>query len=41
MIIYLLSFGVGMSPVPWAVNAEIYPMRVRTACVGIATASSR
>ena len=38
MIIYLLCFGVGMSPVPWAINAEIYPMPVRAQCVGIATA---
>ena len=27
-----------MSPVPWAINAEIYPMPVRAQCVGIATA---
>ena len=40
MVIYLLCFGVGMSPVPWALNAEIYPMRVRTVCMGIATASN-
>ena len=36
----LLSFGVGMSPVPWAINSEIYPLRVRTVCVGIATAAN-
>ena len=40
MVVYLLCFGVGMSPVPWAVNAEIYPLRVRTACMGIATAAN-
>jgi MFS family permease len=40
MVVYLLCFGIGMSPVPWAVNAEIYPMRVRGACMGIATASN-
>lgn len=40
MVLYLLCFGIGMSPVPWAINAEIYPMRVRGACMGIATASN-
>ena len=40
MIVYLLCFGIGMSPVPWAINAEIYPLRVRTECVGIATAAN-
>jgi SP family myo-inositol transporter-like MFS transporter 13 len=40
MVIYLLCFGVGMSPVPWAVSAEIFPMRVRTACIGITTAAN-
>ena len=40
MVLYLLCFGVGMSPVPWAINAEIYPMHVRTTCMGIATAAN-
>ena len=40
MVLYLLCFGIGMSPVPWAINSEIYPLRVRTACVGIATAAN-
>ena len=40
MVIYLLAFGIGMSPVPWAVNAEIYPLKVRTTCMGIATAAN-
>uniref|UniRef100_A0A7S2RIC0 Hexose transporter 1 n=1 Tax=Rhizochromulina marina TaxID=1034831 RepID=A0A7S2RIC0_9STRA len=26
---YLVSFGVGLSPGPWIVNAEIYPLSVR------------
>ena len=37
MVLYLLLFGLGMSPIPWAINSEIYPMRVRSACVGIGT----
>ena len=37
MVLYLLAFGIGMSPVPWTVNSEIYPTNVRAACMGIAT----
>jgi len=40
MVLYLLCFGVGMSPVPWAINAEIYPLHVRAACVSIATSAN-
>jgi len=29
LVLYLLSFGVGLSPGPWVVNSEIYPLRVR------------
>lgn len=28
MLAYLAAFSPGMSPVPWAVNAEIYPLQV-------------
>ncbi|MEC7141171.1 MAG: MFS transporter, partial [Pseudomonadota bacterium] len=37
MIAYLLAFGIGLAPMPWTVNAEIYPIRVRSLCVSIAT----
>jgi MFS family permease len=37
MVVYLLAFGLGMSPIPWALNAEIYPMHVRSQCVAIGT----
>lgn len=37
VILYLVFFGVGLSPVPWTVNAEIYPLHVRAQCVSIST----
>jgi SP family myo-inositol transporter-like MFS transporter 13 len=38
--LYLISFGVGMSPVPWTVNAEIYPLHVRGQCLSLATSTN-
>jgi hypothetical protein len=37
LMAYMLSFAPGLSPVPWAVNSEIYPSSVRGAAGGIAT----
>lgn len=34
---YLFSFGLGLSPMPWAINSEIYPMRARSGAMGQAT----
>ena len=28
LMLYLAAFSPGMGPVPWAVNAEIYPVQV-------------
>ena len=40
MLAYLAAFSPGMSPVPWAVNAEIYPQQLRGLANGAATASN-
>lgn len=37
MIIYLVAFGIGMSPMPWLINAEIYPMYIRGTAISIST----
>jgi MFS transporter, SP family, solute carrier family 2 (myo-inositol transporter), member 13 len=36
LMAYLLVFAAGMGPVPWAVNAEIYPLRTRGTASGVA-----
>jgi SP family myo-inositol transporter-like MFS transporter 13 len=40
LILYLASFSPGLNPVPWAVNAELYPLAIRGACSGLATAAN-
>ena len=37
LVWYTAAFAVGMGPIPWAVNAEIYPDTVRGLANGIAT----
>mmetsp|Transcript_47451 Transcript_47451/g.107577 ORF Transcript_47451/g.107577 Transcript_47451/m.107577 type:complete len:458 (-) Transcript_47451:573-1946(-) len=37
---YLVMFGLGLSPGPWVVNAEIYPLRVRGLGVSAATTTN-
>mmetsp|Transcript_80203 Transcript_80203/g.248930 ORF Transcript_80203/g.248930 Transcript_80203/m.248930 type:complete len:517 (+) Transcript_80203:112-1662(+) len=40
VVVYLVFFGVGLSPVPWTVNAEIYPLHVRAQCVSMSTCAN-
>uniref|UniRef100_A0A1I7ZWG0 MFS domain-containing protein n=1 Tax=Steinernema glaseri TaxID=37863 RepID=A0A1I7ZWG0_9BILA len=37
MVVYLLIFAIGFSPVPWVANSEFYPTWARSTCVGVAT----
>jgi SP family myo-inositol transporter-like MFS transporter 13 len=40
MMLYLITFGVGMSPIPWTVNAEIHPVAVRAEAMSFATGTN-
>ena len=37
MCCYLLSFGIGMAPIPWVFNAEVYPLYARSFCMSLST----
>ncbi|KAG9439354.1 hypothetical protein H6P81_019519 [Aristolochia fimbriata] len=39
LALYILFFSPGMGTVPWVVNSEIYPLRFRGTCSGIAAAT--
>mmetsp|Transcript_36303 Transcript_36303/g.66510 ORF Transcript_36303/g.66510 Transcript_36303/m.66510 type:complete len:530 (-) Transcript_36303:112-1701(-) len=40
MCTYLTFFGLGLAPVPWLVNAEIFPLETRGAAIGLTTATN-
>ena len=39
LLLYLAAFAPGMGPVPWAVNAEIYPLQARRCSSGEAVSA--
>lgn len=40
LALYIIFFSPGMGTVPWVVNSEIYPLRFRGICGGIASTSN-
>ncbi|BBN13884.1 MFS transporter, SP family, solute carrier family 2 (myo-inositol transporter), member 13 [Marchantia polymorpha subsp. ruderalis] len=40
LALYICAFSPGMGPVPWSVNSEIYPLRLRGVCGGIAATAN-
>lgn len=40
LALYIISYAPGMGTVPWIVNSEIYPLRYRGLCGGIAAVSN-
>lgn len=40
LALYIIFFSPGMGTVPWIVNSEIYPLRFRGACGGIAATAN-
>lgn len=40
VLVYVYMFGIGISPVPYVVNSEIYPIHVRGPCISLSTATN-
>mmetsp|Transcript_67247 Transcript_67247/g.161173 ORF Transcript_67247/g.161173 Transcript_67247/m.161173 type:complete len:552 (-) Transcript_67247:125-1780(-) len=40
MCTYLVFFGIGLAPLPWLINAEIYPLETRGTAIGLTTATN-
>ena len=40
MIFFLAAFAIGVGPLPWTINAELYPLWARNVCQGTATSTN-
>ena len=40
MIFFLAAFSIGVGPLPWTINAELYPLWARNVCQGAATSTN-
>ena len=40
MIFFLAAFAIGVGPLPWTINAELYPLWARNVCQGAATSTN-
>jgi len=40
LLFYLIAFSIGMAPIPWVYNSEIYPQWARSTAVSIATTTN-
>nr|AKN21404.1 slc2a-10 [Schmidtea mediterranea] len=40
LILYLISFSIGMGPIPWAITSEIYPLWCRSTNMALSTSTN-
>jgi SP family myo-inositol transporter-like MFS transporter 13 len=40
VLVYIAFFAMGMGPVPWIYNSEIYPLKLRSTAASLATTAN-